>query len=101
MTKSEPFLNRTDGALRCAKLNARAGKKEGGWGGIFTRSRGAVISEKVSFGAEGGSRTRIPFRCNILSVVRLPFRHLGILLFWRRRRELHPRIRVLFPVCLQ
>ena len=42
MTKSEPILNEIDGALRAAesKLNARAGKKEGGWGeGIFARPR--------------------------------------------------------------
>jgi len=35
-------LNEIDGALRAAesKLNARAGKKEGGWGeGIFARPR--------------------------------------------------------------
>jgi len=35
-------LNGTDGALRAAepKWNARAGKKEGGWGeGIFARPR--------------------------------------------------------------
>jgi len=42
LTKSEPILNEIDGALRAAesKLNARAGKKKGGWGeGIFARPR--------------------------------------------------------------
>jgi len=40
LTKSEPFLNRTDRRASRAKLNARAGKKERGWGeGIFARPR--------------------------------------------------------------
>ncbi len=41
-TKFEHFLSKTpnDCALRAQNLNARAGKKEGGWGeGIFARPR--------------------------------------------------------------